>query len=522
MKYFIYCRKSSEEEERQALSIESQLKELRDYARKNDLFIVDVFTESKSARKPNNRPVFEEMLNLIEAGKAQGILSWAPDRISRNAPEGALIVDLIDRKILQDLKFPCFYFEANPQGIFNLSLAFNFGKLYVDNLSQNVKRGIREKVRRGEFPGPAPIGYTNNLKKKNIEADPQCFDLVQTLFKQYADGELRLFEIRNQLFDAGVKTSSGLALSSNTIRHMLSNPFYTGVFRLKGELHPGSHPAMINQELFDKVQRRLASESRKVDWREEKRKSKGFLFKDVGKCGECGYTVVQDYHRKKSGLEFRYYKCTRKSKTCNCKQPAISEKLLAPQIESLVSDIAVDDYWYQWGLEELRSMHNQEQAEISLKLNELQQELDYCRGKLDRLLDIHVDGNISSEEYRTKKNKLVCTCNDIESRIREIQDKGSDWLELLQQALKVSNQAHHSILKKDFVKMGQILKKVGSNPILKNREYSIVYSRPFYFLAKLSEGLGTVPAHRRLRQKKFRNPKLGAELRFMRPAKPVS
>ena len=514
MKYFIYCRKSSEEEERQALSIESQLQELRDYARKNNLTVVDIFTESKSARKPNNRPVFQEMLNLIEAGQAEGILSWAPDRISRNAPEGALIVDLLDRAVIKDLKFPSFYFESGPQGVFNLSLAFNFGKLYVDNLSQNVKRGIREKIRRGEFPGPAPIGFVNNFKKKDIEADPESFDLVRALFEQYAAGELRFHEIRAKLFDHGVRTRSGGAISLNTIRRMLANPFYTGVFKLKGELHKGSHPKMINQDVFDKVQKRLVDEARKVDWTLEKKNSKGFLFEDLGKCGNCGYTIVQDYHCKKSGLEFRYYKCTRKSKACTCQEPAISEKALAPQIESLVADIAIDDYWYQWCLNEIRSWHHEEQDDIDSQINSLEEELDVCRSKLDRLLDIHVNGDINASEYRIKKNKIVCDSNEIESKILEIQEKGSDWLELLEQSLKTCNQAHHSVNKKDFIHMGKILKKVGSNPILKQREYSVSLSRPFCFFSESVFGLRNCTSPQMTTLKKIKESQRGSEAQF--------
>lgn len=219
MKYFIYCRKSSEDEERQALSIESQLKELRDYAKKNKLVVVDEFIEAKSARKVNNRPVFDEMLFKLQSSNADGILSWAPDRQSRNAVEGALIVDLLDKKILKDLNFPSFYFEHGPQGVFNLSLAFNFGKLYVDNLSQNVKRGIRE--RRGEFPGPAPIGYINDYKKRDIKADPENFDFVKALLEKYAVGEIRVFEIKSKFFEAGIRTRTGGAVHLNTIRRML-------------------------------------------------------------------------------------------------------------------------------------------------------------------------------------------------------------------------------------------------------------------------------------------------------------
>jgi site-specific DNA recombinase len=457
MKYFIYCRKSSEEEERQALSIESQIKELRDYASKHKLVIADEFIESKSARKPQNRPMFDEILTKLSNGEADGILAWAPDRLSRNAPEGALIVDLLDRGIIKDLKFPSFYFEAGPQSIFNLSLAFNFGKLYVDNLSQNVKRGIREKIRRGEFPGPAPIGYINNFKKKNIEADPEHFDFVKALLEKYADGELKTYEIKQKFFEARIKTRSGGAVHLNTIRRMLMNPFYTGVFKLKKELYPGSHPKMISQETFEKIQARLKDEARKVDWTQAKREDKGFLFKDVGKCGECGYSIIQDYHRKKSGHEFRYYKCTKKSKTCKCTQKALNEKDMATQIENLVSEVAINDYWYQWCLKEINSWAEAEKDTVDTQLSEFENELDSYRQKLERLLDIHIEGDLSSQEYKAKKNKLICKSKALEDKIHQIKDKGSDWFELLASSLEVSNQAHHSILNQDFKSMGKTL-----------------------------------------------------------------
>jgi site-specific DNA recombinase len=481
MKYFIYCRKSSEEEERQALSIESQLKELREYANKNKLCVVDEFVEAKSARKPNNRPTFNQLLLDLQTNKADGILSWAPDRLSRNAPEGALIVDLLDKGIIKDLKFPSFYFEPGPQGVFNLSLAFNFGKLYVDNLSQNVKRGIREKVRRGEFPGPAPIGYINNFKKKNIEADPEHFDFVKVILEKYADGELKTYEIKQKFFEAGIKTRSGGPVHLNTIRRMLVNPFYTGIFKLKDELYPGSHPKMISLETFEKIQKRLADEARKVDWSLEKRDDKGFLFSDLGKCGECGYTVIQDYHRKKSGREFRYYRCTKKSKKCNCKQPALNEKDMASQIEALVSEIAIDDYWYQWCLDEIKSWAEAEKDTIDDQFSQLKNELDSYRQRLERLLDIHIDGALNSEEYKSKKNKLVCESKAIEDKIHQIKDKGNNWFELLADSLKVSNQAHHSIWNQDFKSMGKTLKKVGSNPILMDKKYSLTFNKPFCF-----------------------------------------
>ena len=143
-KYFIYCRKSIEEEERQILSIEAQLAELQDFAKQNNLFVIKEYTESRTAKEPG-RPIFNEMLSEIEKGNASGILAWNPDRLARNSIDGGRVIYLVDIGKITSLKFPTFWFEATPQGKFMLSVAFGQAKYYTDNLRENILRGIRQK-----------------------------------------------------------------------------------------------------------------------------------------------------------------------------------------------------------------------------------------------------------------------------------------------------------------------------------------------------------------------------------------
>lgn len=177
IKYFLYARKSTDEEDRQILSIESQLAELREFAKKESIAIAREFTESKTAKEPG-REVFNEMLKLIEKGMAEGIIAWHPDRLARNSVDGGKIIYLVDTGKIKDLKFPTYKFDNSAYGKFILTIAFGQSKYYVDNLSENTKRGLRQKLRKGEWPGWAPVGYLNDIRTHTVVLDPDKYKQI--------------------------------------------------------------------------------------------------------------------------------------------------------------------------------------------------------------------------------------------------------------------------------------------------------------------------------------------------------
>lgn len=260
-KVLLYARKSTDVEDKQVLSINAQLVELRKFASQNNLHIVDELVEKRTAKMPG-RPIFNSLLTRIKDGEAVGILAWHPDRLARNSVDGGQIVYLVDQGLIKSLRFPTFWFEPTSQGKFMLNMAFGQSKYYVDSLSENTKRGLREKVRRGEFPGLAPFGYLNDKNTKSIVVDPQSASIVKQIYETYSSGACTLREISFLLKEKGVVTRGGKIYPQDKVRILLSNPFYYGLFRYMGEFYEGSHEPIIEKSLFDKAQKILISRSR--------------------------------------------------------------------------------------------------------------------------------------------------------------------------------------------------------------------------------------------------------------------
>ena len=252
-KYFLYARKSTEDDDHQIMSIEAQLFELREYARRENLEIVREFQEAKSAKKPG-RERFAEMIDEIEKSEGVGILAWHPDRLARNSVDGGRIIYLVDTGKIVSLRFPQFWFEPTPQGKFMLQVAFGQSKYFSDNLIENVKRGIRQKLRRGEWLTLAPFGYVNNPKTRQIEPHPAKSKIVVRAFEEFAKGTYTLKSMSEFLAELGVETKHRTPLAKCSIHHLLTNRAYLGFVAHHGEYHEGTFPPILSLATFEVVQ----------------------------------------------------------------------------------------------------------------------------------------------------------------------------------------------------------------------------------------------------------------------------
>ena len=352
IKYAEYCRKSSEAEDKQALSIPSQKEENTKVVKNEGLHMYKTYEEARSAKIPNNRPEFEKMLDDIRTGRAQGILTWNVNRISRNATDTGKIIQLMDDGLLFEVKTPTQIFKNTPNDKFLLNLFCSQAKLENDNKGVDVKRGLGRKANDGWLPGVAPLGYLNDPSPgkgfKIVKKDPERFDLLRMAWDLLLKG-IRVKEILRILNeDYGFRTrqfkkQGGKPISPSMLYKIFSDPFYYGYFEYPkgdGDWHKGKHEHMVEEEEFKKAQCILHKNMKTAP------KTKVFAYTGLMRCGQCGASITAEekYSYQKNGNvhHYIYYRCTKK-KTANCTERYVEVKELERQIQEILSEVEIDE-----------------------------------------------------------------------------------------------------------------------------------------------------------------------------------
>lgn len=347
IRYVLYARKSTESEERQVLSIDSQVKEMLDLAEREGLEIVEIRRESHSAKESGQRPVYKEILEDVRRGRFNGILTWAPDRLSRNAGDLGSIVDLMDQNLLMEIRTYGQHFRNSPNEKFLLMILCSQAKLENDNKSINVKRGLKTRVEMGLWPCPPPTGY---VKEKRMDRrcetliDPERAPVIKKMFEKVAYEKWSGRKLYNWLkFDLNFRIlASKKHLALGNVYLVLQNPFYYGVFeypKKSGNWYTGKHEPIITKELYDLVQTQMRSQVLRVE-------NKEFAFTKMMTCGLCGSGISADekFKKLKNGETARYvyYGCT-KNKDKECKCGYTEEKDLLKQFEALLETVNLNE-----------------------------------------------------------------------------------------------------------------------------------------------------------------------------------
>ncbi len=475
MRYIIYARKSTEDDDRQVLSIEAQLFELKEFAAKEKLEIVASFQEAKTAKEPG-RIKFAEMLSFLESGKADGILSWHPDRLARNSVDGGKIIHMVDRGVIKSLKFPCFWFEPTPQGLFMLNIAFGQSKYYVDNLRENVKRGLRQKIRNGVWPSWAPVGYYNNPKTRLIDIDTDKTPKIKKIFELYSTGNYTFNSLAIWCKKFDLKGKFNKVISISNIQHILKNQFYTGLMKYRGEIYEGKHAPVISKKLFDKCQEVMKNRGRKKEIRKH-----DFSFLGLMRCASCGCSITAETQK-----GHNYYRCTKKKGLCQ-QRYYLREENLIEQIKLFLQKVSLTDNELERVFIELEKDEVKAKEEAKNEVEKSKKELAQIETKLEKLLDVYLGEVISAEDYKVRKEKLLDQKLEIQERITDFEQKGVSWLEPAREFILSLNKANTLLGSDNYSEMTSFLKNIGSNHILQNRQLIFKPVIPYDLVAERSE-----------------------------------
>ncbi len=510
-KYFIYARKSSEAEDRQVASIEAQIDELKKISGDSKLEVVATFIESQSAKAPG-REVFNEMLQRVYNGEANGILCWKLDRLARNPIDGGQISWMLQKGVLQSIHTYGKEYTPRDNSIV-IGVEFGQANQFVRDLSVNVKRGLRKKVKAGWLPGVAPAGYLNtpSLEKgyKIIVEDPEKLPLVRRMWDLMLTGNFtppRILNIANK--EWGYRTTQrrregGKPMSRSAIYKLFTNPFYYGYFEYpagSGNWVKGEHKSIITEEEFQRVQFILGKKGKPAPKRHL------FAFTGLMRCSSCqsSITAEEKIKKQKNGNVHRYvyYHCTKK-KNPDCLEKSIEVKELQRQIDGALEGITISENFKNWAIKHLHEVRQGEAVTHQIAFQNKQKDLEAVTEQLGSLLLKYTSTQntsgqfISDTEYQGVKSSLLKRKESLESDLKAQGKDLEQWIELSERTFNFARYARSWFLKGDMDTKRAILACLGSNLQLEGRKVKIQLHPVFKTIFENTSQVGaTTPSAR--------------------------
>jgi site-specific DNA recombinase len=529
-KYFIYCRKSSEQEDRQILSLPAQAAELQKIAERSQLEVVDIFQESRSAHSIG-RPKFDEMLIRIEDGEADGIIVWDESRLARNSLDGGKIIYMMDLGLVKEIHKPGRVYRNTPDDKSWLSMCFMMSKKESDDKGVNVRRGLRTKAEKGWYPSSwTKPGYMwDNAERgnKSILVDPTRFPLIKQCWELMLTGAYTTPQILRKLneewgYRSPVrKTVGGKPMHRSQLYNIFSDPYYYGWYQYKdtdGEKvwKKGNHTPMITEEEFNRVQMLLGRGSK------QRMRKQNFPLTGIIRCGECDamvtaeekwQTICTNCKHKFSSLNkeecpkchlkieemvnptvlhYIYYHCT-KRKNPNCTQRSILSDDLIRQVDEKLKRVTVSQRFVKWALKYLSTLHDEETKSHTATITQLQNSYNDCVKRLDNLVQLKISPAnsdntlLSDSEFLAQKTALVTEKTKLEESLSNQGQRVNNWLETVEEHFNFALHARHRFEVGTPEEKREMLVTIGSNLTLLDKVLGLDLENEYAFLEYVKE-----------------------------------
>jgi site-specific DNA recombinase len=531
LRYIAYIRKSEERKERQELSHDAQKRKIREQFPGLNI-VAWMEPESKSAFKPG-RPIFNQMIKMIREHKAEGIVVYHPNRLSRNEVDAGEVTYMLRTKHLKNLKFCAYTFENTPEGVMMLQIIMSQSQYESSKQGRDVKRGMEQKALGGERPGVVPIGYMkvpvqdaagNFVKKKDkiateTKPDPERIDLVKKMWKMLLSGVYTTPEIRriaNEEWKFTLRQTAktgGGSIGLSSMYRIFNNPFYAGWITHNGELHKGNHydDRIISLDDFDYGQTLLGKKGK------PRNDVNGYAFTGLIKCGECGCSIVAKTNTKLVKSEGRvktyiHYYCTRKSEKRPCTQSKYTSlESLEAEITTELAKYTILPEFRDLALQILNRNHKIEAKDRSTVYALQQGKRKQLQEQLDSLVDMRTRNLLDDEEYAAQRTRIKSEMLRVDEDLRGTETRAENWLELTEQAFDFTTYAHIRFKEtKDLKVKRDILMTLGENLVLKDQKLTLQQSE---WLTPIGEYYPALEAEylRRVRTNKKATPKVKEE-----------
>ena len=439
----IYCRVSSSEQEETGYSLPAQEKLLKEYAERKELGDLKIFSVAESASGAKQRQVFEEMINFLKKNNVSDLLVEKVDRLTRNLKDAVLVNDWLDsdenRKVHFVKQNLVVHKNAKSDERFRWDIEIVLAKKYISNLSEEVKKGQKEKLAQGWLPTKPPIGYkTIGEKGKKIHViDPEKTFFIKKIFEDYASGKYSMKGIIEKLYKDGYRTRSGGKMVKSKLESLLNDPFYYGAMRWKDILYTGKHEPIINKELFDKVQ------SIKSGRNTPSKSKHNFVFRRMIKCSGCNGTITGEVQK-----EITYYHCNHYK---NCpKEKWATEAVVEEQI------FKVFDLFKNVTKEEadrirqkIKSVHAEEIQYKENAIQGLQERYNRLQKRLDVLYEDRLDEKITTVFWEAKKVEIDREQAQISDNLKRIKSEETKYYEIGLNILDLAYRAREIYENKD-------------------------------------------------------------------------
>ena len=489
----MYCRKSTDSEDKQIQSIEGQIEELQKIADNKNLSIVKIFKESKTAKKPG-RIIFAEMIEMIHQGKADGILCWKLNRLARNPIDGGSIQWMLQGEVIKSIMTPSREYISS-DNIIMMSVEFGMANQFILDLSKDVKRGMKTKINKGQFPHKAPVGYLNDKGgekgNKKIFIDPVNSKIINKMFKYILENNCSTSELVNKanndwgLRIRATKNKPEKKISINTGYKILRNPFYYGYFNYKGELYKGEHQPIITKEEFDKVQDIIKKSNKKRTQREDR------YYNGIVSCGGCGLNITTTEkikHIKSTNKDkhYTYHHCSKGK----CGEKPITNSSLVKQTLAYLDKITIPKEILEYSIKILEENQELEETNNEVILENILKKQKKIGKEINNLISMYISEEnqdkslLSEEEFKIQKNELSDDKLNIEKEVKRITSKEDNTLKLSIDTFNLATYAKYHFITGNDQKKANILRSIGESFILKNRKLLINLLEPLKIIAK--------------------------------------